>query len=309
MSTTGVTSKTTPHVSSTNLAYDVFINDPPPQDGVLPNGEPKLFSPMASTLIYASKDAVLTDPGMTEDHARALGDWVAAHGRNLTDIFITHGHGDHWFAAQLLAERFGARIVASAGTIERMHRNAATRPLLWDKVYTGIPVSPVTAVTVPDNRFTLEGHELVIVEVGSTDSDDTSVLHVPDLELVVAGDVIYNGVHMYLAQSVIVGGFGPWRDAIDKVEALKPRNIVAGHQNKQLDDDAERTIAETRRYLDDAEELLRTENTAVDFFNVKIERYPNHLGRTVLWAGASTLYGVREHPEEDIGQIILSSWL
>jgi hypothetical protein len=52
-------------------------------------------------------------------------------------------------------------------------------------------------------------------------------------------------------------------------------------QNEQLDDDADRKIAETRQYLDDADELLRTENTAVDFFNAKVERYPNHLGRTV----------------------------
>jgi hypothetical protein len=136
-----------------------------------------------------------------------------------------------------------------------------------------------------------------------------TVLHVPDLELVVAGDVIYNSVHMYLAQGAIVGGFGPWRDAIDRVEALRPRHVVAGHQSRQLDDDAERTIAETRQYLDDADELLRTENTAVGFFNAKIERYPTHLGRTVLWTGASVLYGVREHPEEDIGQIILGAWL
>ena len=64
-----------------NLTYDVFVNDPPPQDGLLPNGEPKLFSPMASTLIYGTDDAVLTDPGMTADQARVLGDWVAARGR------------------------------------------------------------------------------------------------------------------------------------------------------------------------------------------------------------------------------------
>jgi glyoxylase-like metal-dependent hydrolase (beta-lactamase superfamily II) len=238
-----------------------------------------------------------------------LGDWVAAKGRNLTDIFITHGHGDHWFAAGLLAERFGARVVASPGTITQMHANAATRPFLWDKVYTGIPPSPVTAVTVPGNRFTLEGHDLAIVEVGPTDSADTTVLHIPDLALVVAGDVIYNGVHMYLAQAAVVGGFGPWRDAIDTVQALKPRHIVAGHQNNKLDDDAERTIAETRHYLDDADELLRTENTAVGFFNAKIERYPDHLGRTVLWAGTSVLYGVREHPGENLAQIVLAAWL
>jgi glyoxylase-like metal-dependent hydrolase (beta-lactamase superfamily II) len=309
MSTTDAAGQSTRQVSDKNLSYEVFVNEPPPQEGVLPNGEPKRFSPQASTLIYGSEDAVLTDPPLTADQAGDLGDWVAAKGRNVTHIFITHGHADHWFAAGPLAERFGARVVASAGTIAQMHANVAMRPLLWDKVYAGIPPTPVTAVTVPDDRFTLEGHDLVIVEVGDTDSQDTSVLHVPDLELVVAGDVIYNGVHMYLAQGAVVGGFGPWREAIDKVETLGARHIVAGHQNKQLDDDAERTIAETREYLDDAEELLRTETTAVGFFNAKIERYPDHLGRTVLWAGTSTLYGVREHPEEDVGKIILSSWL
>jgi glyoxylase-like metal-dependent hydrolase (beta-lactamase superfamily II) len=291
-----------------NLSYNVFVNDPPPQDGFLPNGEPKRFSPMASTLIYGREDAVLTDPGMTEDQARVLGDWVAARSRNLTDIFITHGHGDHWFAAGLLAERFGARVVASAGTIAQMQGSVATRPLLWDKLYQGIPPSPVTAVTVPDNRFALEGHDLVIVEVGHADASDNTVLHVPDLGLVIAGDVIYNGVHMYLGQSA-VGGFGPWRDAIDKVEALGPRHIVCGHQDRRRDDDAKRTIEQTRQYLDDADELLRTENTAVGYFNAKIERYPDYLGQLILWVTARALYGVREHPGEDVGRIVLNSWL
>ncbi len=73
------------------------------------------------------------------------------------------------------------------------------REVFWDKLWPGqIPPSPVTAVTVPDNRFILEGHDLVIIEVGHSDTDESSVLHVPDLGLVVAGDVIYNGVHQYL---------------------------------------------------------------------------------------------------------------
>src|SRR5262249_60431446 len=110
------------------LTYEVFINDPPPQNnGLLPNGEPKGGSPVASTLIYGSQDAVLTDPAFTTAQAQALGDWVAEKGRNLTDIFITHGHGDHWFAAELLAQRFDARIVATAGTIAQMHVSIAVR--------------------------------------------------------------------------------------------------------------------------------------------------------------------------------------
>jgi glyoxylase-like metal-dependent hydrolase (beta-lactamase superfamily II) len=246
---------------------------------------------------------------MTEEQARVLGDWVAAKDRNVTDIFITHGHGDHFFAAGLLAERFGARVVATAGTIVQMQGSVAARPLLWDKLYPGlIPLSPVTAVTVPGDRFTLEGRDLVMVDVGHGDADDNSVLHVPDLGLVVAGDVIYNGVHMYLGQSATVG-FGPWRDAIGAVVALDPRYIVTGHKNAGLDDDAKRTIGQTRQYLDDADELLRTADTALGYFNAKIERYPDYLGRLILWVTARALYGVREHPGEDVRSIILASWL
>jgi glyoxylase-like metal-dependent hydrolase (beta-lactamase superfamily II) len=294
-----------------DLAYDVFVNDPPSHNnaGVLPNGEPKGGSPVASTLILGEHHAVLTDPGFTTERAQALGDWATESGRSVTDIFITHGHGDHWFAAGMLAERFGARVIATAGSITQMHAANAARPVLWDRAYPGIPQSPVTAVTVPDNRFTLEGHELEIVEVGHADTHDNSVLNVPDLELVVAGDVIYNGAHLYLGESVLVGGLGPWREAIDKVAALHPRHIVCGHQNKLLDDDAQRTIDETRQYLDDADELMRTEPTAADFFNAMVTRYPHHIARTVLWASASALYGVRDHPDADVAEILVAGWL
>ena len=84
---------------------------------------------------------------------------------------------------------------------------------------------------------------------------------------------------------------------------------MCGHQNSQLDDDAKRTIAETRQYLDDADELLRTETTAVGYFNAKIARYPDYLGGLILWVTARALYGVREHPGENPAQIILTSWL
>ena len=116
-----------PTVAATeNLTYDVFVNEWPQQtNGLLPNGEPKQFSPQASTLIYGSENAVLTDPGMTRDQARALGDWVAETSRNVPDIFVTHGHGDHWFAAGLLAERFGARLSPRR---ERSHRCTKASP-------------------------------------------------------------------------------------------------------------------------------------------------------------------------------------
>jgi hypothetical protein len=39
------------------------------------------------------------------------------------------------------------------------------------------------------------------IDVGFTDTEGTSILHVPDLHLVVAGDVVYGDVHQYLIRS------------------------------------------------------------------------------------------------------------
>ena len=54
---------------------------------------------------------------------------------------------------------------------------------------------------------------------------------------------------------------------------------------------------------------LRTEDTALGFFNAMIERYPTLLARTVLWAGASALYAAREHPDQDVKEVLVAGWL
>jgi glyoxylase-like metal-dependent hydrolase (beta-lactamase superfamily II) len=274
------------------LGYDVFVADPIAQNVTepVPNGDRRMFSPLSVTLVHGERDAVLIDPPLTSAQAEAVGDWVEATGKNLTHVFATHGHGDHWFTAGVLAHRFGAQVVATEGTIKEMHRNVALRPVFWDRLFPQqIPDAPVTAVAVPGNRLTLEGHDLHIVEVGHSDTDETSVLHVPDLELVVAGDVIYNGVHQYLAESGD-GGRDAWRKAITTVEELRPRRIVTGHKNKRLDDDADRAIAETRSYLDAVDEVLAKHDDPLGFFNAMLERFPERLNPGALWGGAVALY-------------------
>ena len=90
------------------LNWDVFVT---PGISIVtrdlpPGVREAYFQAMASTLIYGMRDAVLVDAFMTVKQANALADWVAAKGRNLTTIYITHGHGDHWFGIGTLLERF-----------------------------------------------------------------------------------------------------------------------------------------------------------------------------------------------------------
>lgn len=274
------------------LGYDVFVSEPIPQHitELVPNGGRFMWSPLSATLIRGTNDAVLVDPPFTTEQGHAVGDWVQASNKTLTHIFVTHGHGDHWFTAGMLADRFGADIIATPGTIEQMHRNVAMRPAVWDRLFPDqIPQTDVKAIAPLDNRIDLEGYTFDIVEVGHTDTDATTVLHVPDLELVVAGDAIYNGVHQFLAESAN-GGRDKWRAAIDIVESLAPRWIVAGHKNKSLDDAAARTITESREYLNAADELIAQNTTALGFFNAMLGRYPDRINPGALWMGAAALY-------------------
>jgi glyoxylase-like metal-dependent hydrolase (beta-lactamase superfamily II) len=85
------------------LNWDVLVTPgiPIATSDLPPGMKQAMFQAIASTLIYGKQDAVLVDAFMTVKQADALVDWVAASGKNLTTIYITHGHGDHWFGSEL----------------------------------------------------------------------------------------------------------------------------------------------------------------------------------------------------------------
>ncbi|MGW1803279.1 MBL fold metallo-hydrolase [Streptomyces sp. NPDC001984] len=272
-----------------SLEYETFVSDGTPRasEERLPNGDRLVSSPLTSTLIFGREDAVLVDPPFTREQTEQVGDWVERSGRRLTHIYSTHGHGDHWFGTAELVKRFrGVTVYATRGTIEVMHQQATDgREQMWDKRFPGlIPDSPVLAQPIPADGFQLERNLIQAVEVGHTDTDETSVLHVPSIGLIVAGDVAYNGVHQYILEGGN-GGLQKWLAAIDRVAALEPRTVVAGHKNKDLPDDPA-ILNRTRQYLLDAIRLLDENPTAREFFDRMTGLYPDLLNRGPVWYGA-----------------------
>jgi glyoxylase-like metal-dependent hydrolase (beta-lactamase superfamily II) len=273
------------------LNWEVFVTPGIPI--VTPDRPPGIrdtyFQAMAATLIYGNRDAVLVDAFMTEKQATALADWVRSRNKNLTTIYITHGHGDHWFAVGTLLQRFpNARVVATPNTIKVMRQNASPTMLdgAWRPGFPGqIPEKLVIADDLKGNVIDLEGHELVAVELGHTDTDHTTCLHVPSIGLVVAGDAVYNDVHLYLAESNAQKR-KEWIAALDKIESLSPRAVVASHKRPDNDDNP-RIIEETRQYIRDFDRLAKTTTTAQQLYDKMLELYPNRVNPGwALWSSA-----------------------
>jgi glyoxylase-like metal-dependent hydrolase (beta-lactamase superfamily II) len=273
------------------LNWDVFITPgiPISTSDLPPGVEQGMFQAIASTLIYGKRDAVLVDAFMTDKQANELADWVAANGKNLTTIYVTHGHGDHWFGIATLLERFpNARAVATPDVVKVMRQHASPEVLekVWKVSFPGqIPERLLIAEELKGNVIDLEGDELVVVELGHTDTDHTTCLNVPSIGLVVAGDAAYNDVHLYLAESNAKSR-RQWIAALDKIESLNPRAVIASHKQPGRADSPQ-IIEETRQYIRDFDRLTETTTTAQELYDKMLELYPNRVNPGwALWSSA-----------------------
>jgi glyoxylase-like metal-dependent hydrolase (beta-lactamase superfamily II) len=243
----------------------------------------------SSTLIYGEEDAVLVDTFLTAAQSLTLLDWVVASGKNLTAIYITHGHGDHFFGLAPLLERFpGAKAVAIPAVVEAMQAQLAPASIdgFWRRLYPGqILDRLLVAEPLPRNELELEGHKLVAVDMGRTDTECSTSVYVPSVDLIVAGDTVYNGIHPYLAETNTQSR-REWISSLDRLEALKPAAVVAGHKKPDNDDDPG-NIGATRQYLLDFNRLNETTTTPLQLYEAMLRLYPDRANPGSLWSGAS----------------------
>jgi glyoxylase-like metal-dependent hydrolase (beta-lactamase superfamily II) len=273
------------------LNWDVLTIRRPGLSRDLPAGKEELmWVANSSTLIYGERDAVLVDTFLTTEQSQTLLDWVVASGKNLTAIYVTHGHGDHFFGLASLLERFPqARAVATPEVVKAMreHLSPAWIENFWRKLFPGqIPDRLLVAEPLEEGELELEGHKLVAVNTGRTDTAHSTCLHVPSIRLIVGGDAVYNGIHPHLGETDRQSRL-EWIATLDKLEKLKPRAVIAGHKVPENGDDP-RIIGETRQYIRDFNRLDQATTTARQLYDAMLELHPDRVNPGSLWGAANT---------------------
>src|ERR1700676_3765800 len=270
--------RVTAPVASNTLSVNVFTAPGKTMVGERPKpfGEAFGFDPITSTLIFGEYDAVLVDAMGTVAEAEALADCVALHNRNLETIYITHAHFDHFYGLSILLDRFsGARAIATPEALNVFQMSFT--PVVERLARRVFPGQVATKLVPPEpfehDTFTLEGHELRIIEQGRTDSPDSTSLYVPSIGLIAAGDVVYNQCRVYVGDTTPESRKN-WMAALDRLAALNPAMVVAGHKKPGVPDSPS-TIQDTRRYLEDFDRVQKTATPAQELLDQMTELYPH----------------------------------
>ncbi len=279
-----------------DLRASVYIAPPTPAVRPPPASITADWSPISCTLIYSAKEAVLVDTPITIKQTNDLIAWIKkiAPGRKLSYIYITHGHGDHFFGLPLLLDVFPEAVpVATEGTVRHMHQQIE-EPYYTETWETRFPNGQIAkpfklaqALPAAYPSFKLEGRWLFqAIECGHSDTHDSTALWVPDLRLAVCGDVVYGQVHQMLFEANTRAKREEWIRAVEKIEALDPVYVVPGHRQAE-EIDGVWHLAATKKYIQDFGKCLEARpKSPQELAGMMLKLYPDRYNPNALMLGA-----------------------
>lgn len=273
----------------TSLQYDVYNNRRNSVTRGVPDDTKDLqWVSNTATLIYGEREAVLVDTYMTKSANRELIDWIHDHHVTLKYIYLTHAHADHFFGAGMIKNAFpGATIIATRATADGIPAVMTPANLAgtWEKLFPGkLPTPIVGADQVVKDHFTLEEYPITIISDGFTDTHDTTSLWVPDLQLIVAGDATYNGIHAYMQETTLAARQN-WIKTNEHLKTFKPQHVVAGHKTPENADDPA-ILDSTIAYITAFNKFDQKATSALELYRQMLALYPTYANPGSLWSSA-----------------------
>jgi glyoxylase-like metal-dependent hydrolase (beta-lactamase superfamily II) len=236
-----------------------------------------------STLVYGDHDAILIDSQFLLSEAHRLAAMILESQRNLTTVYITHPHPDHYFGLAVIKQAFpNAKLVALPATVTGIKAGWGPRYKFWSATHgDNVPPDPVIPDELQGNTLTLEGQTLEIVGGLTGDSPkNNSYVWIPSVKAVIAGDIVFSGAHF------VVPKMGQeWLQTLDQIAALHPAIVVAGHQIAGAPTDAS-TIEFMKQYMQYFDQAATASKSADELREKVKSRYPNLGLETLLDSGS-----------------------
>ncbi|HUQ81059.1 MAG TPA: MBL fold metallo-hydrolase [Gemmatimonadaceae bacterium] len=238
-----------------------------------------------ATIVMGPKEALLWDTQYHLADARRLADRIAASGRKLKAIVLSHPDHDHFSGAAVIVERFpGTPVYMTAKALEEYRRTAA-QAFRGEKSRSPelLPDSIVTPQPLPSMQLTVDGEKVEIIPdvVGDVGTGTNSMLWIPSLRTVLASDVVFDNVHPWLGATDETARVA-WHASIKRIAELKPQFVVAGHKKDVAAPNSPAVLTVMDRYLTDFDSLRKTTAGPQALYQAMMQRYPDHAVSTLL---------------------------
>jgi len=229
-----------------------------------------------SVLIEGAHEVMLVDAQLTKTNAERVLDEIRKTNKPLSLIYITHEHADHFLGLEVFREAFpGARIIATSDVVARIHKVYQEKIDKWKQLLGSgaathvVPVEPFDGDTI---RF--ESSQIEVLTHIQGDTNENTMLWFPGQRILVGGDVVFNNMHVYTAETDSQAR-RKWLDSLNTVRELKPSVVIPGHSKAGATLDANTAVDFTKTYLLAFEEELSKATTPDSLVRAMKHRFPS----------------------------------
>jgi glyoxylase-like metal-dependent hydrolase (beta-lactamase superfamily II) len=269
-------------VGSAVISLVFLISSPSAFAGDQPGFSIKVFtSPddqfwVNSVIIEGADGVMLVDAQLTKTSAEKVLQEIRETKKPLSIIYATHEHADHFLGLEVFKEAYpGVRIMANSAVTDRINKVYQEKVDKWKKILGSGATSQVVAIEKFDGNFIeFENSTIELLKDVQGDTDENTMLWIPGQRILIAGDVLFNNMHVYTAETDSKAR-GKWLNSINKIRELKPSVVIPGHSKVGAPLDASSAVDFTENYLLVFEEELKKAKDPDSLIDAMKERFPS----------------------------------
>ncbi|TDU88376.1 metallo-beta-lactamase superfamily protein [Kribbella voronezhensis] len=227
-----------------------------------------------SVLITGETEAVVVDAAFTRADGHRIVAAVLDSGKRLTTVAITAGDPDFYFGAEVIADAFPEAVfVAPADVIEHIQHSYQAKLQAWAHLGQNLPTRLVDIAPLTEPTITVDETTIEVRRASNLLGDRAWYLFDPTSRSLVGGVLLFEGLHVWTADSATPELRAEWIRVLNDLEALAPAYVVAGHRVADAPTDLT-AIVHTREYLEFFEKAIESAADAAEAEASLLTAYP-----------------------------------
>jgi glyoxylase-like metal-dependent hydrolase (beta-lactamase superfamily II) len=229
-----------------------------------------------SIIIEGTHEVMLVDAQLTKTNAEKVLQAIRATQKPLSIIYITHEHADHFLGLEVFKEAYPtARVLANSNVVDRINKVYQEKIDKWKGLLGSDAASHVVVISKYDDNFIrFDDSKIEILKNVQGDTDANTMLWLPGQKALIAGDVLFNDMHVYTAETDVAAR-KRWLDSLQKIRELEPAVVIPGHSKVGAPIDATTAVAFTEKYLLIFEQELKKAKEPDDLIKAMKENFPS----------------------------------